>query len=98
MKIKNTLLVVIALILSVGFLFAQEATEAEAAAPAPTGSIDFVEMFQTSGPVAYLILFVFIIGVAYGIVRYIQLYVREKMDAEKFFVKLKNYVKNNQID
>ncbi|KAF5040728.1 MotA/TolQ/ExbB proton channel family protein [anaerobic digester metagenome] len=98
MKIKNTLLVVVALILSVGFLFAQEAPEAEAAAPAQTGSINFIEIFVTSGPMAYLILFVFIVGIAYAIVRYIQLYVREKMDAEKFFVKLKNYVKNNQID
>ncbi|MCD8479920.1 MAG: MotA/TolQ/ExbB proton channel family protein [Candidatus Cloacimonetes bacterium] len=41
---------------------------------------------------------VLVIGLVYAVIRYIQLYVREKMDAEKFFVKLKNYVKNNQID
>ena len=96
MKIKNTLLVVIALILSIGFLFAQEATET--AAPASgSGALNPITLFRNSGPMAYVILLVVVIGLAYAVVRYIQLYVREKMDPEKFFVKLKNYVKNNQI-
>ncbi len=97
MKIKNTLLVVIALILSVGFLFAQEATEAAPKA-AGTSALNPISIFNNSGFMAYLILLVLVIGLVYAVVRYIQLYVREKMDAEKFFVKLKNYVKNNQID
>lgn len=97
MKSKNTLLVVIALILSIGFLFAQEATPVPAV-PASSSALNPIQIFNNSGPMAYLILFVLIIGLAYAVVRYIQLYVREKIDAEKFFVKLKNYVKNNQID
>jgi len=97
MKSKNTLLVVIALILSIGFLFAQEATEAAPQAGG-SGALNPIKIFNNSGFMAYLILLVLVIGLVYAVIRYIQLYVREKMDAEKFFVKLKNYVKNNQID
>ena len=100
MKVKNTLLVVIALMLSVGFLFAQEAAEAtQTAAPsAGSGALNPITLFKNSGPMAYVILFVVVIGLAYAVVRYIQLYVREKIDPETFFVKIKNYVKNGHIE
>ena len=90
MKSKKTLLVVIALILSVGFLLAQEA---KADNPMSAG-----QLLKDSGKTGYVIIAVVIIGFAYAIVRFIQLYVREKIDPETFFVKLKNYIKNNQID
>jgi len=95
MKSKNSILVLFVLLLSVGFLFAQEAAETPAA---PRGGVNLIEVFTTSGVFAYLILANLLIGLALAIVRYIQLYVREKIDAEKFFLKLKNFVKNDQID
>ncbi|MCB5261424.1 MAG: MotA/TolQ/ExbB proton channel family protein [Candidatus Cloacimonetes bacterium] len=96
MKSKHSILVVIALLISVGFLFAQE--EAAAAAPASSEGVNLIEVFSTSGAFAYLILANLLIGLALALVRYIQLFVREKIDAEKFFFKLKNFVKNDQID
>jgi biopolymer transport protein ExbB/TolQ len=99
MKSKHIILVVIALLMSVGFLFAQEAGEvATDAAANAAGRVNLIEMFTTSGAFGYLILINLLIGLALGVVRYIQLYVREKIDAEKFFLKLKNFVKNDQID
>jgi biopolymer transport protein ExbB/TolQ len=95
MKSKHSILVLIILLLSVGFLFAQEAAEAPVAAKS---GVNLIEIFTTSGVFAYLILLNLLIGLALAVVRYIQLYVREKIDAEKFFLKLKNFVKNDQID
>lgn len=95
MKSKHSILVVIALLISVGFLFAQEATEVPAAA---SSGVNLIEVFTNSGVFGYLILLNLLIGLAMAVVRYIQLYVREKIDAEKFFLKLKNFVKNDQID
>lgn len=95
MKKKLNILIMVSLLLSVGILFAQET---EAAAPVPTGSVNFIEMYTTSGFFAHLIAITVLIGLAMAVVRYIQLYVREKIDAEKFFLKLKNFIKNDQID
>ncbi|MDD2422734.1 MAG: MotA/TolQ/ExbB proton channel family protein [Candidatus Cloacimonetes bacterium] len=97
MKSKHSILVVIALLISVGFLFAQEAAAATAA-PTSGHVPGLIEIFSNSGIFAYFILANLLIGLAYGLVRYIQLFVREKIDAEKFFFKLKNFVKNDQID
>lgn len=99
MKSKHIILVVIALLLSVGFLFAQEAAEAVAETAAPASSQGgLFQLYIDSGNFAHLILINFLIGLALAVVRYIQLYVREKIDAEKFFLKLKNFVKNDQIE
>ncbi len=94
MKSKRSILVVIALLISVGFLFAQET----AGVPAVSGGVNLIQVFSSSGVFAYLILANLLIGLALAVVRYIQLFVREKIDAEKFFFKLKNFVKNDQID
>ena len=94
MKSKRSILVVIALLISVGFLFAQET----AGVPAVSDGVNLIQVFSSSGFFAYLILANLLIGLALGVVRYIQLFVREKIDAEKFFFKLKNFVKNDQID
>ena len=98
MKSKHSILVVIALLISVGFLFAQEAVATATTAPTSGGGVNLIEVFSTSGFFAYLILANLLIGLALAVVRYIQLFVREKIDAEKFFFKLKNFVKNDQID
>lgn len=99
MKNKKSLLVVIALILSIGILLAEEAVTTSAAVAKKPGFFQgAVDIVVDSGATGVVIILVVIIGFAYGIVRYIQLYVREKIDPETFFVKLKNYIKNNQID
>jgi biopolymer transport protein ExbB len=56
------------------------------------------ELIGDSGTWGYLIILVFVIGLVIAIIRYIQLYVKEKMDAGKFYLKLKNYIKNDQLD
>nr|MDK2851257.1 biopolymer transport protein ExbB [Candidatus Cloacimonadota bacterium] len=95
MKSKHSILVLVILLLSVGFLLAQETAGAPVAAKR---GVNLIEVFTASGVFAYLILLNLIIGLAMAVVRFIQLYVREKIDAEKFFLKLKNFVKNDQID
>lgn len=85
--------------MSVGFLFAQNGAEVVTETTASTGGGGgLITLFRDSGEFAYLILINLLIGLALAIVRYIQLYVREKIDAEKFFFKLKNFVKNDQIE
>ena len=96
MNKKHTILVVIAL-LSIAFLAAQEVAQ-EAAAAAPTGGVNLVEIFKTSGWMAYPIVSVLLIGFILGFLRYMQLFVKEKIDADKFYLRLKNYVKNEQLD
>lgn len=91
MKAKGTILLLICLMLSLS-LFAQET-----AAPKAAG-ITVGELISDSGTWGYLIILVFIIGLVLAIIRYIQLYVREKIDASKFYLKLKGYIKNDQLD
>lgn len=89
MKAKHIVLVVLALAISLG-LSAQEVKTA--------GGVTLGMIFKDSGWWGYLILLTFVIGIIYGVVRYIQLYQREKIDAQKFYLKLKGYIKNDQIE
>lgn len=89
MKIKHLILLLITVLLSLN-LAAQEATQR-------TG-ISAGELISDSGTWGYLIILVFIIGLVLAVVRYIQLYVKEKIDASKFYLKLKGYIKNDQLD
>jgi biopolymer transport protein ExbB/TolQ len=99
MKAKHITLVVIALLMSVGFLFAQAAEEAAAPVAAPAGeALNLFTVFVQSGAWAYPILLVFIIGIVYAFARWNQLYRKEKIDAGKFYLKLRNYIKNDQLD
>lgn len=91
MKAKGTILLLICLAVSLS-LFAQDVT-----APTTAG-ITIGELISDSGTWGYLIILVFIIGLVLAIIRYIQLYVREKIDASKFYLKLKGYIKNDQLD
>lgn len=102
MKKKHIILVVIALFVCLGALFAQAAEEtaavpatAAAAAPAASG---FFTIYSQSGDWAHPILLTFIIGIVYAVVRWRQLFRKEKIDAGKFYVKLRTYVRNNQLD
>lgn len=114
MNARNIIIVLLVLVLGIGVVFAQTAegqapvtteetmaTTGTETAPAETNSNIVItpgEIFKDSGFWGYLILLVFIIGIVYAVVRYIQLYVREKIDAGKFYLKLKGYIKNDQID
>jgi len=91
MKAKGIILLLICLMISLS-LFAQDS-----AAP-KTAGITVGELISDSGTWGYLIILVFIIGLVLAIIRYIQLYVREKVDASKFYLKLKGYIKNDQLD
>ncbi len=93
MKAKHIVLVVLTLVISLGFLYAQEAEK-----PAGEGTVTIATIFRDSGFFGYLILLTFVIGIVYGIVRYVQLYQREKVDAGKLYLKLKGYIRNDQID
>ncbi|HNZ33098.1 MAG TPA: MotA/TolQ/ExbB proton channel family protein [Candidatus Cloacimonas sp.] len=97
MKAKHIVLVIISLFICVG-LFGQNAGEAAApAAPASQG-YSIVQVFVDSGNWAYAILLVFIIGLVYAIVRWNQLYRKEKIDAGGFYLKLRNYIRNDQLE
>ncbi len=98
MKAKHIILTVVALIVSLGFLFAQAAPEAAAPAAAPKASLNIFGVFVDSGTWAYPILLTFVIGIVYAIARWNQLYRKEKIDAGKFYLKLRNYIKNDQLD
>lgn len=91
MKAKNIVLVILTLVISIGFLNAVgTATGAE--------KVTLLTIFKDSGFFGYLIILTFIIGIIYAVVRWIQLYQREKIDSSNFYLKMKGYVKNDQID
>lgn len=92
MKTKGLILLIISLLIGM-VLFAQQT------APAPKSSnISIGEVISDSGTWGYLIIIVFIIGLVLAVIRYIQLYVKEKIDASQFYLKLKGYIKNDQLD
>jgi biopolymer transport protein ExbB len=93
MKAKSIVMLIISIMISMT-LFAQESAPA---AP-KTASISVGELISDSGTWGYLIIIVFVIGLVLAIIRYIQLYVKEKIDASKFYLKLKGYIKNDQLD
>lgn len=109
MKATKVILVIIALMFSISLVFAQEA--AEQAAPTQTEAVTEAtpeatakpiitpgEIFQDSGFWGVIIILVFVIGLAMAIVRYIQLWMREKIDAKQLYFKLKNFIRQDQIE
>jgi biopolymer transport protein ExbB len=92
MRIRHSILVLINLIAGV-CLFAEEASPVKQFSGVTAG-----ELISDSGTWGYMIILVFVIGLVLAVIRYIQLYVKEKIDAGKFYLKLKNYIKNDQLD
>jgi len=92
MKTKNIVLVLILLVIGLS-LYAQAPQT-----PPKAEGVSLGMIFKDSGWWRYPILLTFIIGVVYGIVKYFQLYQREKIDARKFYLKLKGYIKNDQVE
>lgn len=92
MKAKHIVLVVMVLLFCAA-LIAQEAQQEVKAR-----GVTLKTIFDDSGKWGYAIILTFVIGLVYGVVRYLQLYQREKIDAQKFYLKLKGYIKNDQVD
>ncbi len=63
-----------------------------------SAAVDVKEMFINGGPFMYIISFLLVIMLIMAIIKYWQLSIKEKIDAKKFYLKLKGYIKNQQID
>jgi biopolymer transport protein ExbB len=92
MKAKHIMLALI-IMTTVLCLYAQEPVK-----PVHFSGITPGELISDSGTWGYMIILTFVIGLVLAVIRYIQLYVKEKIDAGKFYLKLKNYIKNDQLD
>ncbi len=100
MKFKHILLASLILIIGIGPLLAQTAQNPYNIPPG-TEKITLASIFRDSnahGIFGYLILLTFTIGIVYAIIRYIQLYQKEKVNAPNLYKSLKGYIKNNQIE
>jgi biopolymer transport protein ExbB/TolQ len=61
-------------------------------------AIDMQKLFISGGIFMYIISILLIIMLILAIVKYWQLTIKEKLDAHKFFLKLKGYIKNDHLD
>src|SRR5690554_4908264 len=60
--------------------------------------ISVAEIYNNGGWFSHLIALLFLCAIDLGVVRFIQLAVREKLDAKAFYLKLKGYIKNESFD
>lgn len=103
MKTKKIILVVLAVLLSCGLVFAQAAEAAtdaaQATAFAKPGIVSMMkDVVNDSGFWGYLIIAVFVYGLVLTYIRYSQLYMKEKIDSGQVYLKIKGYIRNDQID
>lgn len=104
MKTKSIILAVLALMLSFGFVYAQveeAATTAQAATEAQAGGgviQMLIKIVNDSGFWGYLIIAIFIFGLVLAFIRFSQLYMKEKIDAGQVYLKIKGYIRNDQIE
>lgn len=96
MKTKHIVLSLMVMLFCVALI--AETEQAAPAAPATQSGITIGKIINDSGYWGYAIILTFVIGLVYGVIRYLQLYQREKVDAQKLYLKLKGYIKNDQID
>ncbi len=61
------------------------------------GPTNLIRVFKESGVFAWVILGVFLVSVFYAIIRFYQLMVKEKIDSNKFHLKIKGLVKSGSI-
>lgn len=61
------------------------------------GPTNLIRVFAESGIFAWVILAIFLISVFYALIRYYQLMVKEKIDSNKFHLKVKGLVKSGSI-
>ncbi|HOD17400.1 MAG TPA: MotA/TolQ/ExbB proton channel family protein [Candidatus Cloacimonadota bacterium] len=90
MKLKCIILIVICLMLSIT-LFSQTTA-------APNTHLTIGEIIKDSGFWGYMIILTFAVGLVLAAVRYHQLYHKEKIDAGKYYLKLKGYIKNDDLE
>lgn len=92
MKTKHIVLVIAILLFCAALLAQPDATQKK------SGGVNLGKVLDDSGWWGYAIILTFVIALVYGVVRYIQLYQREKVDAQKLYLKLKGYIKNDQVE
>jgi len=63
-----------------------------------SAAVDVVDMFINGGVFMYIISFLLVVMIILGIIKYWQLSIKEKINTQKFYLKLKGYIKNNQIE
>jgi biopolymer transport protein ExbB/TolQ len=56
------------------------------------------QMYMEGGVFMHIISLLLLIMIAMAIVKYVQLAVREKVDSREFYLKLKGYIRNDQLD
>ena len=61
-------------------------------------AVNLVEMFVNGGAFMYLISFLLVVMIILAVIKYWQLSVKEKLDTQRFYLKLKGYIKNNQTE
>lgn len=57
-----------------------------------------IDMYMDGGPFMYVITGLLVVVIILAIVKYLQLSIKEKLDAKNFYVKLKGYIKNGQTE
>lgn len=87
----------ISLLLTGGLSFAQEAAK-ETTKQINAGTTIGGVIHDSGFTFATLILGMLVLSVVYGIVKIRRIIILEKIDAGKFYLKLKGYVKNDEID
>lgn len=102
---KSILSILGALMSSVAWAADQAAAGAEPAAAAAKGAAQnshgigyWIHLFTNGGTFDWVILFVGVVVVILAAVKYVQLYMHEKVDAKNFYLKLKGYIKNEQFE
>lgn len=61
-------------------------------------AVNLGKMFIEGGEFMYIISFLLIVMIILAIIKYWQLTIKEKIDTQKFYLKLKGYIKNNQTE
>jgi biopolymer transport protein ExbB/TolQ len=64
---------------------------------AKLGPTNLIRVFAESGVFAWVILGIFLISVFYALIRFYQLMVKEKIDSNKFHLKIKGLVKSGSL-
>ncbi len=63
-----------------------------------SAAVNVVDMFINGGPFMYIISFLLVVVIILAIIKYWQLAIKEKLNTQQFYLKLKGYIKNNQVE
>lgn len=63
-----------------------------------SAKVDVGDYFDKGGFFMYLISFLLVVMIILAVIKFWQLSIKEKIDAKQFYLKLKGYIKNGQID